>query len=219
MSRISSSEKEKLWYHDTSAKTKDEVSDKKVNGTQGLDAFDGEDSVFDLGKIFEEDVHVTGTLIWYYYICERQVWLMVHQINPDEDDPNIEYGRFLQRTAYSRLRKEQSARNFRIDVLSRSRNGRMIVVEVKKSSRFLKSATMQLLFYLKELSNCGIQVEGEIRIPEEKKKMPVSLTASARQELREAESKILAISQNPVPPKARKSRWCRNCGYREFCWS
>ncbi|MHB1421128.1 MAG: Dna2/Cas4 domain-containing protein [Bacillota bacterium] len=26
---------------------------------------------------------VSGTLEWYYCICPREVWLIVHQINPE----------------------------------------------------------------------------------------------------------------------------------------
>ncbi|MCD6318594.1 Dna2/Cas4 domain-containing protein, partial [Candidatus Aerophobetes bacterium] len=25
---------------------------------------------------------ITGTLIWYYYICRREVWLMAHELHP-----------------------------------------------------------------------------------------------------------------------------------------
>jgi len=30
--------------------------------------------------------NITGTLIWYYYICERECWLMAHQINPHQEN-------------------------------------------------------------------------------------------------------------------------------------
>jgi len=29
---------------------------------------------------------ITGTLIWYYYICPREVWLMAHELNPNQED-------------------------------------------------------------------------------------------------------------------------------------
>ena len=38
---------------------------------------------------------VTGTLIWYSTICKRQIWLMAHELNPDEDHELLELGRFL----------------------------------------------------------------------------------------------------------------------------
>lgn len=52
------------------------------------------------------DLYVTGTLVWYYYICHREVWLMGRQITPDEDDSNVELGRFLHQLRYGRDKKE-----------------------------------------------------------------------------------------------------------------
>lgn len=43
----------------------------------------------------DSDLNVTGTLVWYYYICPREVWLMARQLTPDEDNPNIDLGRFI----------------------------------------------------------------------------------------------------------------------------
>jgi len=37
--------------------------------------------------------NVTGTLIWYYYICHREVWLMARRIEPSQENPFIEIGR------------------------------------------------------------------------------------------------------------------------------
>lgn len=165
-----------------------------------------------------EDVHVTGTLVWYYFICRRQVWLMAHQINPDEDDPNLEYGRFLQRFSYDREHKEGSIGTSKVDIY-RSRSGRLIVAEVKKSSRFLKSATMQMLFYLKQLRERGVEATGEIRVPDEKKKIPIELTEETRKQVEEAERNILEIIKREMPEAPNKVGWCRSCAYKDFCWS
>ena len=48
---------------------------------------------------------VNGTLFWYYNICKREVWLMTHQIVPDQQDDNISFGRFLHETTYQRNKK------------------------------------------------------------------------------------------------------------------
>jgi hypothetical protein len=44
----------------------------------------------------DSDFQVNGTLIWYYYICKRQVWLMAHALVPDQEDDNIRQGRDIQ---------------------------------------------------------------------------------------------------------------------------
>lgn len=51
------------------------------------------------------DIEVTGTDIWYYFICEREAWLNIHKIMPDEDDENIEIGRFIHEYRYGRNKK------------------------------------------------------------------------------------------------------------------
>ena len=129
----------------------------------------------------DNKIHITGTLIWYYYVCKREVWLMGHQINPDEDNPNIALGRFIHDFSYSRLekRKELNFGHSKIDFLKTDGN-EVVVCEVKKSSRHKKSARMQLLFYLNELSELGIKARGELRFPQERKIEHVILDDEAK---------------------------------------
>ena len=166
----------------------------------------------------DEKPVITGTLIWYYFICQREVWLMSRQINSYQDNPFLELGRFLQEESYARDKKNIRFENIELDVI-RSKGGRQIIGEVKKSSKFLKSATMQLAFYLKQLEKYGIQAEGELLFPKERKRINVTLTESIRQELAAAEQAILEIVQKETPPAAKPIKWCRNCSYREFCFS
>jgi len=51
-------------------------------------------------------MEVNGTLIWYYNICKREVWLMCRNIVPDPSDENIDYGRFMHEQTYKRNKKE-----------------------------------------------------------------------------------------------------------------
>ncbi len=54
-----------------------------------------------------ENIEVNGTLMWYYMICEREVWLMSRNIIPNQKDTNIEIGRFIHETVYSRNKKKK----------------------------------------------------------------------------------------------------------------
>jgi CRISPR-associated exonuclease Cas4 len=160
---------------------------------------------------------ITGTLIWYYYICPREVWLMARELNPNQEDPFLEIGRLLQQDTYSREKKEITVGNMKIDLLRR-KNGEMIVGEVKKSSRFEKSATMQLAFYLYRLKQRGINAIGELLIPKEKKKIPVKLTSNIEDELKQVFRQIKEVINQDNPPEPVKNKYCTNCAYREFCW-
>src|SRR5690554_2637589 len=102
----------------------------------------------------KEDLKVTGTLIWYYFICKREVWLMAHSIEADQDNEFIDIGRFIQNNTYQREKKEILLGNIKLDILKKEK-GQVIVGEVKKSSRFKESARMQLSYYLYELEKKG----------------------------------------------------------------
>jgi len=161
---------------------------------------------------------VNGTLIWYYYICKREVWLMARQLNPDEHDENVEWGRFLHEWRYGREKKELAFNNVKLDIVS-ERDGQLLVVEVKKTSTFEKSATMQLLFYLWQLREAGVEATGELRFPEEKRRKAVALNEESIRELQQAVRDIRRIIASDRPPKAEKIRYCGKCAYHEFCWA
>lgn len=119
-----------------------------------------------------EEIHVTGTLVWYYYVCHRQVWLMSRQVTPDEDHPSIDLGRFIHEYSYQRDRKELTFGHLKLDVLG-VEHGQLVIGEVKKSSRHRQSARMRLLFYLDELRRRGVAAKGELRFPQEKRREKV----------------------------------------------
>ncbi|WP_353685117.1 CRISPR-associated protein Cas4 [Thermodesulfovibrio sp. 3907-1M] len=163
-------------------------------------------------------MHPTGTLIWYYYICPREVWLMSRHLTPWQENPFIEIGRLISKESYQRDRKEIRLENIVIDLL-KTEGENVVIGEVKKSSRFEKSARMQLAFYLWKLNHLGIEATGKLLFPREKKKITVMLTKEIEDELEEAQQKIISIVQMETPPPARRIKFCSKCGYQEFCWS
>ena len=66
---------------------------------------------------------------------------MAHELNPETESPFLELGRLVHRESYSREKKEIAAPGMKIDIL-RYREEQLIVGEVKKSSKSIKSATM-----------------------------------------------------------------------------
>lgn len=162
---------------------------------------------------------ITGTHIWYFYCCPREVWLMLHQVNPDEDDPNMDLGRFIHEMTYGRDKsKEISLGNIRLDIVRQDKEG-MVIGEVKKSSKYLQSARMQLGFYLLELKERGIDAKGELLFPKEKRKEEVILTKGMEQELLDTMDSIRQLAKESRPPRAQKIGLCKNCAYKEFCWA
>ena len=163
-------------------------------------------------------MEVNGTLVWYYHICKREVWLMSRYILPDQSDTNIDLGRFIHETSYKRNKKEIDFGNVKFDIILNTKD-ELVIGETKKSSKFQHASKMQLLFYLNELNKAGINARGVLLYPTERKKVEVELTQENVQALEEVEVEILKILSKELPPPVNKNRYCRSCGYREFCYS
>lgn len=143
---------------------------------------------------------------------------MAHNIVPDQDDINIDIGRFIHENSYRRKKKELSIGNVKIDVLSK-KGGYLMLGEVKKSSKYLESAKMQLAYYLLELKRYGLDGTGILMIPRERKRIEVKLDSELINELENLEKDILRICYTPQPEAPKKINFCRKCGYNEFCWA
>jgi CRISPR-associated exonuclease Cas4 len=160
---------------------------------------------------------VNGTLIWYYYICRREVWLMGHQIMPDQENDNIIIGRTIAEHSYGRDNKEIVLDNIKIDTMV-IENGQICISEVKKSSRYHESAMMQLAFYLEQMQERGLDVRGELRFPKEKIREEVYFDNTLKEKLQKTKQDILHILHMEQPPEPDKNKFCRQCAYAEFCW-
>ena len=161
---------------------------------------------------------ITGTLVWYYAICPREAWLMAHEMEPEREFELLAEGRLNQEAHYKRATKELSLPGMRLDQVRRE-NGRLIVSEVKKSSRFLPATRLQLGYYLWRLDKVEIEASGEILVPGERKREVVKLTQALRTEVERTVATLEALVQEPVPPPAKKIPFCKHCAYAEFCWS
>ena len=142
---------------------------------------------------------------------------MSRQINPEQDHSLLDLGRLIQETSYPREKKDFTATGIKIDLIT-TQNGKLIIGEIKKSSRYLKSATMQLAFYLYKLKEMGLNATGELLIPKEKKKIPISLDSKLEAELKASLSEIESIVNADFPPLPESNRYCPKCAYQEFCF-
>jgi CRISPR-associated exonuclease Cas4 len=167
---------------------------------------------------FFMDYEVNGTLIQQYYICKREVWLTSRALSGDQDQENLIIGRIIGESAYKRESKELDIGGSKIDLIKMD-DGNLIIGEIKKSSRFLESASKQLLFYLLQLKEMGINARGELMIPEEKKTIKIELDCQSEKEIKFAIKEIKTIINKDTPPFPEKNRYCQSCAYRDFCWA
>jgi len=158
---------------------------------------------------------ITGTLLWYYAICRREVWLMAHNIKPDEEHQSLEIGRIVHESFYDRMKREVEAEGMKIDVIGREGG---VVYEVKTSSKFLDATKLQLGYYLWRLELMGVKATGIIAVPRERRKISVSLDNMLRARVVSALREISKLCAEQLPPPPVRIPFCRRCAYRDFCW-
>jgi len=161
-------------------------------------------------------INIYGSLIQAYKICPRQAWLMSRNLVGNQQDESLAIGRLISEITYKNSKKEVRVGSNILDIV-RSENGKIILVEVKKSSKAIESSEFQLLYYIYSLKNSNIT--GEIRIPEEKKIIPIVLTEEKKTELEKLISEIQDVLSKEKPPIAQEIKYCKTCSYNEFCWA
>ncbi|MGC8593817.1 MAG: CRISPR-associated protein Cas4 [Nitrososphaeria archaeon] len=154
---------------------------------------------------------ITGTLVWYYFICQREVWLMGRELTPDEDDEILKIGRAIHSVYYRDMKDEVQLDGIKVDRI----RGR-VIYEIKTSSKYLEATKFQLLYYIYRFRDEGVDVEGEILIPKEGKRIKVDKADISK--LETVLQKISEIVRMEKPPLPQKIPFCRKCAYRNFCW-
>ncbi|QUI23975.1 CRISPR-associated protein Cas4 [Vallitalea pronyensis] len=163
-------------------------------------------------------MNVNGTLIWYYHICKREVWLMYNHIVPDQNDENIALGRFMHEITYQRQEKEISFGHVKFDIMMQTKD-HIVIGETKKSDRYEEASRYQLLYYLSVLKEAGISASGLLLYPSQKKRVKVELALNEEKKLKEIIRNIDIICSQTEPPEVEKNRFCKRCGYREYCYA
>lgn len=166
---------------------------------------------------FSENPRIGGTMVDYYFICRRQVWLMARGMEPDRRNELLRLGRLVDAESYGRERKGVVLGDNSFDILRRGEET-LVVGEVKKSSRAAEAAAMQLAHYLYTLRQEGIVATGELLFPQEKRRERVELTEERMRILDEAYADIRSLAREERPPTAERIGACTPCAYAEWCW-
>ncbi len=155
-----------------------------------------------------------------YHVCKRQAWLMSHSIIGDQDNTFIQIGKLIDETSYKREKKRIYIPDIsaQIDMIVK-KDGKYCIVEIKKSSKKIDSAIMQLKYYLFLLSEKSINVKGILKIPSEKRNIDISLSEEDNLYIKECIVEIRKTIELEFPPEPKKIKVCPKCNHFEFCWS
>lgn len=162
-----------------------------------------------------QDLKFQGIKINYLYVCKRKLWLFSKNITFENHSDKVLLGRILHEYSYPKEEiKEVLIDNLiMIDILSDG-----AVREVKYSSKMKEADMMQVMYYLYYLKQKGIEKQGIINYPKERRKEVLQLTPEYEQKVKQALSEIEKITSQTTPPPATKQKICKSCAYFEFCW-
>ena len=155
---------------------------------------------------------ITATTLWYYFTCDRELWFFANGINMDYDNEYVRIGRELDN---SKNKRELEGGKFD---LIKTRKGKIIVEETKKSNKLKDMYVWQVKYYLYLLRKRGIKADGEIIYRENKEKEDVILKEEDVTKIEKAIEEIPRIVKKERPPKAVKKPYCKNCAYYYLCW-
>lgn len=163
-----------------------------------------------------EEFRVTGVMMQYYVVCERELWFYSRDIEIDRNNTAIVRGTHVDETAYSEQRRNVSIDGtIAIDVMDDGR-----VMEVKPSSALVEPARLQLLYYLWYLDRVvGVERTGVLAHPTERRRETVTLDEEAEQRVEDAIRGVYEVVSADSPPPATEKPVCESCAYHDFCWS
>ena len=159
---------------------------------------------------------INGTLIHYYATCKREAWLFSRKISADQWDENILMGKALAEIKEEQLHDFPFS-NLKFDKIGKER-GHYMVTEYKKSMSNPDGAKMQLLFYMWQLKTSlklkvinGKVISGRTVIFVEGNETNMKM-------IEELIDEVSQFLEQPTPPPFEKIKFCKGCGYRDYCY-
>jgi CRISPR-associated exonuclease Cas4 len=169
--------------------------------------------------MIDNEVLFTGTQVNYYIICPTKLWLFSYFVAMERDSDLVSLGKLLQEISFQDVKKDLIL-DQRIALDFIKKGNRLIVHEIKKSSRLEEAHIFQLLYYLYYLKyEKGIEnVEGIIDYSSKRKVIKVELTEEKEKKIEKVLKEINEIISKPKPPLPVYKKYCRKCAYFEFCF-
>lgn len=158
-------------------------------------------------------------MINYYFHCKRQCYLFANKINLEDNSEDVRIGKVLHEIkAKDGDNTEIKYENMAIDKITSK-----YIEEYKKSDADIEAAKMQLLFYLKNLKDKGIEKEGKLIYEEKNKKENrkseiIKLDDNNIAKLDKCIKEIEKLIEKEKTPEVEKDNKCKKCAYYEYCY-
>ena len=158
---------------------------------------------------------ITGTMINYYFVCQRKLWFFLNQIQMEAENQDVQIGKLIDETSYSREKKHITINEtISVDFIGRYN----ILHEVKKSKSIEEAGEWQIKYYLYYMKNHGVEIEkGIIDYPKLRQRFEVCLLKEDEARIEEMIEEIKELKNKPIPKKI-DSKICKKCAYYEMCY-
>lgn len=159
-----------------------------------------------------------GTDVSYSQICDRRLWLSLHNIYVLDGTEFVREGKYLSeeidRSGFNSLRIGSNV----IDNVEFGKDGQVKVHEYKRGKKALMADLLQLSHYLLCINGAlGTDATGVLHLLGSRKTLIVKLD-EYKERLIQAYEKIDVLRRSDIP-KPVKNNFCRNgCSFIEFCW-
>jgi len=162
-----------------------------------------------------EELKVSGIKVNYYFVCKRKLWLFSKGLGLEGSSERVALGKLLHLYSYPKEKKRELLINntIRIDELTN-----LEIKEIKLSSKLEDAAKWQVYYYLYYLKRLGIERNGTVSFPKERKILKLELTQEIEEKVERVIKAVKEIENLPKPPKAEKKPYCKSCAYYELCF-
>lgn len=162
---------------------------------------------------------ITATLVAYYHICHRKVWLHAHQIQMESGSEAVAEGKLIGETTYADRPgryTEVALEGIKIDFYD-PKTG--VIHEVKKTQKMEAAHIAQLKYYLYKLEQNGILANyGLLEYPKTRETKRVELSDEDRTQIPLWEADIGRIIGAESCPAVIHKPVCKQCAFYEFCY-
>lgn len=167
----------------------------------------------------EEHKQVTGTLVNYYHVCLREMWLHANDIKMEHNSELVADGKFIHETSYERRADKFREIQFgpvKIDYYDPETK---TIHETKRSASVEQAQEWQLKYYIHIMEQYGVEgVEGLLEYPESRKTRRIILTDDDRSYLESIIPIIRKIINQDNVPQAKRIPFCKSCSFHDLCW-
>ncbi|MBC6314494.1 CRISPR-associated protein Cas4 [Listeria grandensis] len=161
-------------------------------------------------------MRISGTHVYYYFVCQRKLWCFAKAIRMEHLDENVQLGKLLDESSYTRDSGQVMIdETVNIDFIRDWK----VLHEVKKSRAIEEAGIWQLKYYIYFLREKGIAIEnGVIDYPKLRRREEATLSPEDSEELVLILADIEKICAQNTPPHVIDKPICKKCAYFEYCY-